>query len=78
MICVEVADIMREVRKLPDDQLLALASQVDEEAARAVDHRFESMVREGGFADLAAEALREEKDGKTVPLHEVLDQRHVS
>jgi hypothetical protein len=75
---MEVADIMREVRKLPNDQLLALASQVDEEAARAVDHRFESMVREGGFADLAAEALHEEKEGKTVPLHEVLDQRHVS
>ena len=68
-----VAEIIQEVRKLPDDQLLALAAQVDEEAARAVDYRFESMVREGGFADLAAEALREEKAGKTVPLHEVLD-----
>jgi hypothetical protein len=75
---MEIAEIMREVRKLPDDQLLALAAQVDEEAARAVDHRFESMVREGGFADLAAEALREDKEGNTVPLHEVLDQRHVS
>ena len=75
---MEIAEIMREVRKLPDDQLLDLAAQVDEEAARAVDHRFESMVHEGGFAELAAEALREEKEGKTVPLHEVLDQRHVS
>jgi hypothetical protein len=70
-----IAEIMREVRKLPDDQLLALAAQVDEEAARAVDHRFESMVREGGFAELAAEALREHHEGKTVPLHEVIDQR---
>ena len=68
-----VAEIIQEVRKLPDDQLLALAAQVDEESARAVDCRFENIVREGGFADLAAEALREEKAGKTVPLHEVLD-----
>jgi hypothetical protein len=61
-----IAEIMRVVRKLPDDELLALAAQVDEEAARAVDHRFESLVREGRFEDLAAEALREEKEGKSV------------
>lgn len=73
-----IAEIMREVRKLPDDELLALAAQVDEEAARAVDHRFESLVRDGHFADLAAEALREEKEGKTVFLHEVLDPHGVS
>lgn len=73
-----IAEIMLEVRKLPDDELLALAAQVDEEAARAVDHRFESLVREGRFEDLAAEALREEKEGKTVPLHEVIDQHGVS
>ena len=69
---------MQEVRKLPDDQLLALAAQIDEEAAKAVDHRFESMVRDGHFADLAAEALLEEKERKTIPLNEVLDERGVS
>ena len=72
---MEIAELMREIRKLPDDQLLALAAQVDEEAARAVDHRFESIVREGGFADLAAEALSEQRAGKTIPLDEVLDER---
>lgn len=41
-----IAEIMREVRKLPDVELLALAVQVDEEAAKAVDHRFESLVRD--------------------------------
>ena len=56
-----IAEIMREVRKLPDDELLALAVQVDEEAARAVDQRFESLVRDGHFTDVAGEALREEK-----------------
>lgn len=73
-----IAEIMREIRKLPDDELLALAEQVEEEAARAVDHRFESLVREEHFADLAAEALREEKHGKTIPLHEVLNERGIS
>ena len=73
-----IAEIMREVRKLPDDELLALAAQVDEEAARAVDHRFECLVREGRFEDLASEALREEKESKTIPLHEVLNERGVS
>ncbi len=73
-----IAEIMREVRKLPDDELLALAAQVDAEAARAVDHRFESMVREGHFADLAAQALREDEEGKTISLHEILDERGVS
>jgi hypothetical protein len=73
-----VAEIMQEVRKLPDNELLALAAQVDLEAARAVDHRFECLVRDGQFADLAAAALREEKEGKTRPLHEILDERSVS
>ena len=73
-----IAEIMQEVRKLPDDQLLALAAQIDEEAAKAVDHRFESMVRDGHFADLAAEALLEEKERKTIPLNEILDERGVS
>ncbi len=68
---------MKEIRMLPDDDLLALAAQVDEEAARAVDHRFESLVRDGHFDDLAADALKELKSGKTVSLHEVLDERRV-
>lgn len=72
-----ISEIVREVRKLPDDELLALAAQVDEEAARAVDHRFESLVQDRHFADLAAEALREEKEGKTIPLNEVHDQRDI-
>ena len=73
-----VAEIMQEVRKLPDDELLALAAQVDAEAARTVDHRFECLVRDGHFADLAAAALREEKEGRTKPLHEILDERGIS
>jgi len=71
---MSIVEIMREIKMLPDDQLLALAAQVDEEAARAVDHRFESLVRDGHFDELAEDALAEAKKGTTIPLHEVLDQ----
>lgn len=74
---MSVTELMKEIRKLPDDDLLALAAQVDAEAARAVDERFASKVRDGTFDDLASEALRELKQGKTVSLHEVLDERHL-
>jgi hypothetical protein len=73
-----IAELMSEIRKLPDADLLALAAQVDAEAARAVDERFACMVRDGGFDELAAEALKDHIEGKTIPLHEFLDQRDVS
>ncbi|MFZ9941189.1 MAG: hypothetical protein ACO3F7_03450 [Luteolibacter sp.] len=68
---------MGEIRKLPDDELLALAAQVDAEAARAVDTKFASMVKEGAFDECANDALKELKEGKTIPLHEVLDERRI-
>ena len=74
---MEIADLMTEIRKLPDDELLALAAQVEAEAARAVDTRFTAMVREGDFDELAAEALKELKEGKSIPLHEVLDEHRI-
>jgi len=73
-----IAEIMKEIRKLPDEELLVLAAQVDEEAARAVDERFAARVGEGAFDEMAAEALRELRENKTMPLHEVIDQRSVS
>ena len=72
-----ITDLMTEIRKLPDDELLALAAQVEAEAARAVDTRFTAMVKDGNFDELAAEALKELKEGKSIPLHEVLDERHI-
>ena len=75
---MSIAELMNEIRKLPDVELLALAAQVEEEAARAVDHQLASRVQEGDFDELAAQALRELREQKTVPLHEVLDQRGVS
>jgi hypothetical protein len=73
-----IAELMGEIRKLPDDELLALAAQVDAEAARAVDTKFTALVREGEFDELAAEALKELKEGKSIPLHEVLDEHRIS
>ena len=73
-----IAELMGEIRKLPDDELLALAAQVDAEAARVVDTRFTAMVKEGDFDELAAEALKELKEGKSIPLHEVLDEHRIS
>jgi hypothetical protein len=75
---MDIADLMSEIRKLPDDELLALAAQVDAEAARAVDTRFTAMVKEGDFDELAAEGLKELKEGKSIPLHEVLDEHRIS
>ena len=75
---MSIAELMNEIRKLPDVELLALAAQVEEEAARAVDHQLAARVQEGDFDELAAQALRELREQKTVPLHEVLDQRGVS
>ncbi len=74
---MKVGEIMGEIRKLPDDELLALAAQVDAEAARAVDAKFASMVKEGAFDECAKNALKELKESKTIPLHEVLDERRV-
>ena len=73
-----IAELMGEIRKLPDDELLVLAAQVDAEAARAVDTKFTALVREGDFDELAAEALKELKEGKSIPLHEVLDEHRIS
>ncbi len=73
-----IAELMGEIRKLPDDELLALAAQVDAEAARAVDTKFTALVREGDFDEHAAEALKELKEGKSIPLHEVLDEHRIS
>ena len=72
-----VAELMKEIRKLPDDELLVLVAQVEAEAARAVDERFSAKVQEGAFDELAAAALREFKEGQTVSLHEVLDEHRV-
>lgn len=64
-----IAELMCEIRKLPDDELLALAAQVaDEAAAAAVDARFEEDILVGRFDAMAAEARKDHAEGKTVEL----------
>jgi hypothetical protein len=75
---MSITEIMKEIRKLPDEELLVLAAQVEEEAARAVDERFAARVNEEHFDTLAAQALQELRMNQTVPLHKVLDQRNLS
>lgn len=75
---MSIITLMKEIRKLPENELLALAAQVEEAAACAVDARFAGKVRDGAYDTLAAEALKELKEGKTVSLHEVLDEHGVS
>ena len=64
---------MNEIRKLPDQERLLLAAQGEAEAARAVDECLAARVSEGAFDELAADALKEFREQKTVPLHEVID-----
>lgn len=52
-----IAELMSEIRKLPEEELLRLAAEVDEEAAALVDRRFEARVKAGDFDELAAQAL---------------------
>lgn len=75
---MDVAELIREAKKLPEKELQLLAQAVGEAAAAAVDARFEQYILAGKFDVMAAEALKELKSGKTVSLHEVLDERGVS
>lgn len=75
---MDVAELIREAKKLPEKELHLLAQAVGEAAAAAVDARFEQDVLDGRFDAMAAEALNELKSGRTVSLHEVLDERGVS
>ena len=75
---MSAAEVMELVRELPEREVLDLGQMLDDWAAELVDRKFENAVRAGAFDDLAAEALRETGDGRTVPLNEVLDNEHVS
>jgi hypothetical protein len=63
-----VAEMMREARKLPLNELQALTAELDEELARRVDGRFEKSVEAGAFDRLAEEAVAEYRSEKTRPL----------
>jgi len=70
---MSVTEMIREARKLPLEELRALARELDEELARRVDERFVEAVEAGEFDHLAKEAEAEYRAGKTRPLDEILD-----
>jgi len=74
MSAVEVMDL---VKRLPEREAMDLGRMLDDWLAGIVDRKFEVAVSAGAFDAMAAEALREAEEGKTIPLHEVLDDRRI-
>ena len=62
------------VKRLPEREAMDLGRMLDNWLAGIVDRKFEAAVSAGVFDAMAAEALREAKEGKTIPLNEVLDE----
>ncbi len=75
---MDVAELIREAKKLPEKELHLLAQAVGVAAAAAVDARFEQDVLDGRFDAMAAEALKEHAAGKTVDLDAFLADPRLS
>jgi hypothetical protein len=75
---MDVAELIREAKKLPEKELHLLAQAVGEAAAAAVDARFEQDILAGKFDAMAAEALKEHAAGKTVDLDAFLADPRLS
>lgn len=73
-----IAELMTEIRKLPEKELHLLAQAVGEVAAAAVDARFEEDILSGKFDDMAADALKDHAEGKTVELDAFLADPRLS
>lgn len=68
-------EIMELIRKEPEEVVMALGELLDDLRADLVDQKLGEAVMAGKFDDLAAIALTEHAEGKTIPLHEFLHQR---
>lgn len=75
---MEVAELIREARRLPGEKLLQLAAEIDAVAAETVDRKLERAVEAGFFDAMAADALREDAEGKTCELDEILGHHGIS
>jgi hypothetical protein len=65
MSAVEVMDL---VKRLPEREAMNLGRMLDDWLAGIVDRKFEVAVPAGSFDAMAADALREAEEGKTIPL----------
>ncbi|MBI2301292.1 MAG: hypothetical protein HYU66_20480 [Armatimonadetes bacterium] len=70
-----VEELVEEVRKLSDEDFWAFQHLLAELEADAWDRQFEADVLAGKFDALAAEALREEAEGRCFDLDDVLAGR---
>jgi len=75
---MEVAELVREARRLPGDKLLQLAAEIEAVAAETVDEKLERAVEAGAFDAMASEALREHAEGRTTDLDEFLGNNGIS
>jgi hypothetical protein len=63
-----VHEIENAIRKVPDEDLIALRAWFAEFDAAAWDRQFEQDVAEGRLDDLADEALRDAREGRCTAL----------
>ncbi len=75
---MEIKELIQEVRKLPEKDLLILAQAVGEAAATAADAGFEKDISAGRFDAMAAEAIKDHADGKTIELNAFLAEPELS
>jgi hypothetical protein len=75
---MEVKELIQEVRKLPEKELHILAQAVGEAAAAAADAGFEKDVLAGRFDAMAAEAIKDHAEGKTIELDAFLAEPELS
>ncbi len=68
MVMSTVHEIEDAIRKLPDDDLVALRAWFAEFDAAAWDRQFEQDVAEGRLDALADEALRDLREGRCTDL----------
>lgn len=78
LLAMEVKELIREARKLPEKELRILAQAVGEATAAAADAGFEKDILAGRFDAMAADALKEHAEGKTVDLDAFLAEPRLS
>lgn len=78
LLAMKVKELIREARKLPEKELRMLAQAVGEATAAAADVGFEKDILAGRFDAMAAEALKDHAEGKTVELDAFLADPELS
>jgi len=67
-----VLEIEQAIERLPEQEFRTLASWIQDKIEADADRTFEKAVGDGKFDHLAAQALKEIAEGRTMPLDEFL------